>query len=56
MTNRTNSLTRYTDWTSATHHGGLVRTMAEICAEQERTRRALAQRDNFRAKDALIAL
>lgn len=51
MFERTNSLTRYTAWTAATHHGGLVRTMAEIQAEQERTRRILDQRDKFRAKD-----
>ena len=55
MIKRTNSVTRNTAWTVATHHGGLVRTLAEIQADQERTRRATAQRDYFRAKDVRCA-
>ena len=51
MHNRTNSITRYTAWTAATHHGGLVRTMAEIQADQERSRRAQAYRSYFTPKD-----
>jgi len=51
MFERTNFVTRNTAWTAACHHGGLVRTMAEIQADQERVRRAVAQRDYFRAKD-----
>ena len=55
MIERTNSLTRHTAWTAPTHHGGLVRTMAEIQAVQELTRRSLAQRENFRPKDVCAA-
>lgn len=39
MFERTNFVTRNTAWTTAPHHGGLVRTMAEIQADQERAPR-----------------
>ena len=51
MTKPTNFLTRFTAWTAPIHNGGLVRTMAEIQGEQERTRQNLEQRNKFRAKD-----
>ena len=51
MFEQTNFVTPNTTWTTATHHGGLIRTMAEIQADQERMRRAVVQRDYFRAKD-----
>ena len=51
MFDRPHALTRNTVWTPAVHHGGLVRTMAEIQAEGERTQRMIDVRNNFVAKD-----
>ena len=51
MTQRLNTLTPNTVWTASSHLGGLLKTMAEIQADQERTRRDLMVRSNFLAKD-----
>ncbi len=50
MINQLNSVSRNTAWPLPSNHGGLVRTMAEIQGEQERTRQKWDQWDKFYLK------